>query len=411
MTIVALLIGLLAVPALFCAISGLVRFPLKSQDKAVIAQKRWKYARMASRLLVVSWTAYGMVVWSYLPRYLSPQVDRAAADILHAGALVYFAHFLLANLLGLLTSLPLALAYLLYLIAFAWSDRRIRQEDFPLGGAVRVLLFETTRTLLPYAILFLFVVSGVMPLIAVRTTLLHFNWLIAFVTIGSCSFVYFKSFDIMKWITKAVVPLRDAVLEQRVSELANAAGIKAGKLFRLRTFGYPYAQGYALSNRDICLSDHVLDVFAPAECDAVIAHELGHLKHLKTLITKRFAVYLVLVITLLFLFPLGDAYFFGNSLGFLLKLGLIYGWLLLMIQMNKSSRGYELEADTFSASVVGNEVFVRAMEKLHEVNLLPRRFDDKGKENMTHPSLEMRINAVAQSSDLSADRQEAERKP
>ena len=74
MTIVALLIGLLAAPALFCVISGLVRFPLKSRDKAVIAQKRWKYARMASRLLVMSWTAYGMVVWSYLPRYLSPQV-------------------------------------------------------------------------------------------------------------------------------------------------------------------------------------------------------------------------------------------------------------------------------------------------------------------------------------------------
>ena len=51
------------------------------------------------------------------------------------------------------------------------------------------------------------------------------------------------------------------------------------------------------------------------------------------------------------------------------------------------------------------------MEKLHEVNLLPRRFDDKGKENMTHPSLEMRTNAVAQSSDLSADHQEAKREP
>jgi Zn-dependent protease with chaperone function len=411
MTMIALLVGLLAVPALFCVISGLVRFPLKSQDKAVIAQKRWKYARMASRLLVMSWTVYGMAVWNHLPRYLSPQVDAAAATILHAGTLIYFSHFLFANLLGLLTSLPLALAYLLYLIAFAWSDRRIRQEDFPLGGAVRILLFEGTRTLLPYAILFLFVVSGVMPLIAVRTSILHFNWLIAFVMVASCSFVYFKSFDIMKGIMKAVVPLHDAVLEQRVSELANAAGVNAGKLFRLRTFGYPYAQGYALMNRDICLSDHLLDVFDPAEQDAVIAHELGHFKHLKALITKRFAVYLALVVTLLFLFPLCDAYFFGSSFGFPVKFALIYGWLLLMIRLNKRSRGYELEADKLSASVVGDETFMRAMEKLHEVNFLPRQFNDKGKENMTHPSLEMRINAVVQSSDLSNDRQEAKKDP
>jgi heat shock protein HtpX len=201
------------------------------------------------------------------------------------------------------------------------------------------------------------------------------------------------------------------VLEQRVSELANAAGVKAGKLFRLRTFGYPYAQGYALMNRDICLSDHVLDVFAPAERDAVIAHELGHLRHINVLIAKRFGVYLALVVTLLFLFPLGDAYFFDNSLGILVKLGLIYGCLLLMIRMNKSARGYELEADKFSASAVGNEAFVRAVERLHEINLIPRRFNDKGKENMAHPSLEMRTSAVAQSNDLSADRQETKREP
>lgn len=404
MTMFALLIGLLAVPALFCMISGL-RFPLKSQDKTVIAQKRWKYARMASRLLVMSWTVYGIAVWSYLPRYLSPQVDAAAAAILQNGSLLYFARFLFANLLGLLAFLPLALAYLLYLSAFAWSDRRIRQEDFALSGTIRLLLFEGGRTLLPYAVLFLFVVSGVMPLIAVRRTILHFNSLIAFVMVGSCSLVYFKSFNIVKRIMKAVVPIRDAVLEQRVSELADAAGVKAGKLFRLRTFGYPYAQGYALINHDICLSDHVLDVFAPAERDAVIAHELGHLKHLRVLIVKRFAVYLAMVATFLFLLPLGDVYFYDNALSFLVKFALIYGCLLLMIRLNKSSRGYELEADKFSASVVGNEVFVKAMEKLHEVNFLPRWFDEKKKENMSHPSLEMRINAVAQSNDLSADRQ------
>ncbi len=407
MTIFLLLIGLLAVPALFCVVNGLVRFPLKSQDKAVIAQKRWKYARLAARLLVISWTVYGIVVWSYLPLYVSPQVDEAAATILHVGTLIYFSHFLFANLLGLLAFLPLALAYLLYLLAFAWSDRRIRQEDFPLGGAVRVALFEGTRALLPYAILILFVVSGVMPLIAVRASIVHFNWLIAFVTVASCSFIYFKSFDIMKRIMKTVVPLRDAVLEKRVAELADVASVKAGKLFRLRTFGYPYAQGYALKNRDICLSDHVLDVFDPAERDVVIAHELGHLKHLKALIAKRFAVYLALVVTLLFLFPLGDAYFFDNALSYLVKFVLLYGCLLLMIRMNKSSRGYELEADKFSASVVGNEMFVKAMEKLHEVNFLPRRFDENGREQMSHPSLEMRTSAVAQSGDLSADRRKA----
>ncbi|HSB30492.1 MAG TPA: hypothetical protein VLD55_02730, partial [Candidatus Sulfobium mesophilum] len=44
---------------------------------------------------------------------------------------------------------------------------------------------------------------------------------------------------------------------------------------------------------------------------------------------------------------------------------------------------------------------------LHEVNFLPRRFDEKGRENMSHPSLEMRTSAVAQSNGPSADRQEA----
>jgi len=403
MTIPLLIIGLLAAPAAYCMIIGFVRFPLKSQDKAIIAQKRWKHIRLASRLLVISWVVYGFTIWSYIPSYLSPQTIRAEAVVLNSITLYYFVQFLSANMLGLLTFLPLALAYVAYLFAFSWCDRRIRQEEFPLTGAVHLLLFEAIRTLLPYALLFLFVVSGVMPWIIAKRTIVQFNALIAFFILASCSLVYFKSLDIAKALVKGLVPFPDAALEQRVAELAAAAGVKAGKLFRLRTFGYPYAQGYALLNHDICLSDHVVDVFAPAERDAVIAHELGHLKHIKALVIKRFAVYAVLVSTFLFLLPLVDVYFSDSLPGFLVKLALIYGCLLLMIRQNKSSRGYELEADKFSASVVGDEVFVKAMERLHEVNFLPRRFDEKGRENMSHPSLEIRTNAILQSKNASLD--------
>jgi len=141
----------------------------------------------------------------------------------------------------------------------------------------------------------------------------------------------------------------------------------------------------------------VLDDFPPPEREAALAHEIGHLRHIKALLVKHILTYAAWVQALIFIQPLGDVLFADSLIILLFKVGLIYGRRLLTKVMNRSSRRYELEADHLSASATGEDVFIRAMERLHEVNLLPRRFDKKGKEKLTHPSLEVRTSAVRQS--------------
>jgi Zn-dependent protease with chaperone function len=346
---------------------------------------------------MVSWLAYGFFISSYISSHFSLQSILAERVALKSIALYNFPFFLYLSALGAVAIMPLAASFVLFLFATAWCEARVRRETFALRGAVRLMIFEHTHRMLPYALLCVFIVSGAAPWVIAKRTIVQFNLPIALFILAVCSLVYFKSFGIARVFLKVLVPINDGVIEQRFQELSSMVGVKAGNLLRLRTYGYPYAQGYALLNGDICLSDCVIDGFPSEERDAVIAHELGHLLHIKKLIAKHFAVYIACVLAFLFLLPLCDVYFSDSLAGFLSKFSLVYGCLLLMISMNKSSRGYELEADRFSASAVGEDVFVRAMERLHEINLLPRRFNEKGRENMLHPSLEIRTNAVMQS--------------
>jgi Zn-dependent protease with chaperone function len=396
MTKTIILIAVLAAPALVCALVGLIRFPRRSGDKAMTAERRWTFMRRMSFLLVISWFAYGIAVWSIMRGrfFLSPFL--LDGFFLHYTALYTFANFLYVSLITALALVPLILAYIVYLFSFLWVDRRMRSESFSLRGATRIMLFEGLHRLLPYALLFMFALSDATPWIIAGRNIVSFNIPIALFVLASCSFLYIYSFRIAQAMIRVFVPVEDSALEQRAAELAAKAGVKAGRIRRLKTFGYPYAQGYAVMNGDIFLSDRVLDDFPPPEREAVLAHEIGHLRHIKALVVKHILTYTAWVLALIFIQPLGDVLFANSLIVLLFKVGLIYGCLLLTILMNKASRRHELEADQFSASAVGEDVFIRAMERLHEVNMLPRHFDKKGREKMTHPSLEVRTSAVRQ---------------
>jgi Zn-dependent protease with chaperone function len=404
MKIIVLIICLLIAPAVFCMLSGLLRFRVRDYDKPSLVKKRWKHLRTSSRLLTISWIVYGITIWSTMSSNMFLHAVRFDELGSMAATFYFVIRFLKSVGLGLAAFVPLALAYLAYLLAWAWSEKRIRQDEFHLGGAVRLMLFEALLFLLPYALLFLFVVSGGTPWVIEKRIVVQFNAPIALFVLASCSFVYFRSFEIARALTKPVVLMNDVLLEQRIAELSAMGSVKPGKLFRLKTFGYPYAQAYAFSNNDICLTDYVIDNFPATERDAVIAHELGHLQHIRILATKRFSVYAVFVFAFLFLFPLCDVFVADSLVNFLSKFALIYGSYLLLILGNKSMREYEHQADRFAVSTVGGEAFIHAMEKLHEVNLIPRRFNEKEEEYLSHPSLDVRTATALESQNRIDDR-------
>lgn len=78
-------------------------------------------------------------------------------------------------------------------------------------------------------------------------------------------------------------PLRDEALRVRVTELASRAGLQVADVYEMdmsRQSDKPNAMFTGLGRtRRIVLSDTMLAQFAPAEIEAVLAHEIGHQVH------------------------------------------------------------------------------------------------------------------------------------
>ena len=59
------------------------------------------------------------------------------------------------------------------------------------------------------------------------------------------------------------------------------------------------------------------------------------------------------------------------------------------------SRKFEAAADETAASLTDDPGhLVGALEKIYDLNMIPRRFDKRGSEGETHPSLERRVAAL-----------------
>jgi hypothetical protein len=53
---------------------------------------------------------------------------------------------------------------------------------------------------------------------------------------------------------------------------------------------------------------------------------------------------------------------------------------------------YEQKADDIAAELLDDpEILVTALERIYQMNMIPRRFDDRGTEQASHPSLERRV--------------------
>jgi Zn-dependent protease with chaperone function len=208
---------------------------------------------------------------------------------------------------------------------------------------------------------------------------------------------YFYSFVLFKILLNMAAPLNNEYFQSKTNEFADALKIKVKRLQRLKTFGIPFVLAYATSNRGIYLSDILIDKFTREEASAILAHEISHLKHIKPLILKKFLFYTILILGLFFLTPLVDLFTIEFPINFLFKMIILLGLILFLRVESKISRNYELEADRLAVELVGKDLYIKAIEKIHEINMIPREFKPKEAKTQTHPSLEARIKAIQQS--------------
>ncbi|MDI6749179.1 MAG: M48 family metallopeptidase [Rhodocyclaceae bacterium] len=180
-------------------------------------------------------------------------------------------------------------------------------------------------------------------------------------------------------------PLADGEVKQRVAALLERCGFTSAGLFvmdgsKRSAHGNAYFTGFGKSKR-IVFFDTLLDKLAPAETEAVLAHELGHYK--RRHIAKRIAVMAALALVLLWLLGqlIDQPWFYaGLKVGagdtapntamalilfslvlpvFAFPLAPLFSWL---------SRRHEFEADAFAAQQTDARALISALVKLYRDN-------------------------------------------
>ena len=176
-------------------------------------------------------------------------------------------------------------------------------------------------------------------------------------------------------------PLADGEMKTRIEALLARCGFRAAGLFvmdgsRRSSHGNAYFTGFGRSKRIVFL-DTLLERLAPAEIEAVLAHELGHFA--RRHIVKRTAF--MFATSLAFLWLLGqliDADWFYAGLGVPARgtaLALILFVLVVPVftfplgpLASALSRRHEYEADAYAAAHAAGDDLVRALIKLYEDN-------------------------------------------
>jgi len=176
-------------------------------------------------------------------------------------------------------------------------------------------------------------------------------------------------------------PLEHPELAGRIESLLGRCGFKAKGLFvmdgsKRSSHGNAYFSGFGAAKR-IVFFDTLLSRLAPAEVEAVLAHELGHFK--RHHVWKRVGV--LFALSLFFLWVLGQLIgreWFYAGLGvatqttatalLLFVLAMPVFTFFLQPVTSLVSRRHEFEADAYAAAHAGAPQLVKALVKLYQDN-------------------------------------------
>jgi Zn-dependent protease with chaperone function len=178
--------------------------------------------------------------------------------------------------------------------------------------------------------------------------------------------------------------------------MASQMGVTLGRVYIVPAGKGRLTNAYGMSNA-IGLTDNLGKCLTKAQVDYVIAHELTHvnLKHGRKHLILVFAIFSFLTLAL-FGFS-KHALFFRP----VVQLAVIIGPLLAIYYL---SRRFEYAADRAAVDFTGEpETAVRALGNLHKIHDVPS-YDRFTELFMTHPALVSRVHAIADASQMPANR-------
>ncbi|MCZ7647680.1 MAG: M48 family metallopeptidase [Planctomycetota bacterium] len=292
----------------------------------------------------------GWPEWFGLDRVLSPRACDALGGSGFIACLFNLGPFVVAMLLG-------------------WVPRR-RLSQHGSGRAIRLssyLSFEARLTFLPLALwIMIYLFDDLTSLVVDQQTLdaaRRLPWLGVVFTIALLALFAAVLMPLMVvWIWQCK-PLPDGDLKERLVALMRRGGVKARAILTWGPKGTGLANAAVLGPwapmRFILISPGLAESLEPEECEAVLAHELGHARHghLRTLVL--FVIVLSMLSGLL-MRTVQDWSVWSQTLFFLALLALY-----IRVFFGAISRACEREADLASAELVGSpRPLISALEKV-----------------------------------------------
>jgi len=294
------------------------------------------------------------------------------------------AHFVALILLWL----PPVLVVLLCQILFQPVYSGVRGITWTRAELARQMLLSMGSSILPLLLL----TSGITGLFSNGSLL---SFVISCVLAFAC--LIFFGRRLRKLLQLSPNALTTGELRDRAFFLASQLRVKLQQIYLLPPSKSRMANAYARSGRSILLTHHLLSHLTRKEVDAVIGHELAHIKkdHPRLLGFALVGGYTAVAFPY-FAFspppqwkPLFDLLFVAVPL-------LTYYFV---------ARRFEFIADATAVGVTGDpESMITCLAKIHRLNSLPLHWNRWSEKFLTHPSTARRAQAIARLANLSNER-------
>lgn len=183
-------------------------------------------------------------------------------------------------------------------------------------------------------------------------------------------------------------------LHDRAFALAHNAGAPLNQLYVLSTERIRMANAFAHNRNNVLLTDYLLKNLNRREVDAVLAHELTHLKE-KHLRTRQILTIVLISFYVWSLIALPD------RLPPRFPLGPIFMAMVILISY-VLSRFHEFAADAGAARLTQDPAaMITTLFKLSRLNTTPLHWGRVGEKLLTHPSVLRRISRLARAGNIS----------
>lgn len=384
-----ILLSTLTLPLLALILAGrhFERGALKASLEE-LAQRRYRLSWMMS-LAIIGQVVLMSVAFSLwvdrmeTPEWLLSQIGSVAEVMIDA-----IDRPLTGAILSVSAMLVMVLYYSLYSLPWLRFDRIAKRAQ---GGAVRrtqvrMTLRSTLAGLIPMALWFSLVNALPQGFMNDPTHLV----------LTLAGFILL-SHSLSPWQVQLANPTIPLPGDHPVTQMAMALGRDAGvriEAVRVIKLGEMKIANAMVSGlwpwlRRIYVTDHMLATFSVAEIRAILAHEVGHLRHGHLWWYLGFALGGTQIIPRM-IDALDHLEFLHHSVwGLLIAMGLYWGMIFKFL-----SRRFEREADRFAVAATGNTViFQQALEKLADVNGTVKQYS-KWDIFQTHPPIAERVKAL-----------------